>query len=148
MEVMTDNNNRTVAEIRHLMNKYGGNLGENGSVSWMFEKLGQIIIESNLIDEEKLLSDVLEVGAEDFSKDGSDFLITSKSSLTADIAEKLEHKGYNILSSKIEMVPKNIVEVNDSNSSKLITLMEQLEDHDDVQNIASNFQIIYLNTNS
>ena len=148
MEVMTDNKNRTVAEIRHLMTKYGGNLGENGSVSWMFEKLGQIIIESNLIDEEKLLSDVLEVGAEDFSKDGSDFLITSKSSLTADIAEKLEHKGYNILSSKIEMVPKNIVEVNDSNSSKLITLMEQLEDHDDVQNIASNFQIIYLNTNS
>ena len=148
MEVMTDNKNRTVAEIRHLMNKYGGNLGENGSVSWMFEKLGQIIIGSNLIDEEKLLSDVLEVGAEDFSKDGSDFLITSKSSLTADIAEKLEHKGYNILSSKIEMVPKNIVEVNDSNSSKLITLMEQLEDHDDVQNIASNFQIIYLNTNS
>ena len=68
--------------------------------------------------------------------------------MTADIAEKLEHKGYNILSSKIEMVPKNIVEVNDSNSSKLITLMEQLEDHDDVQNIASNFQIIYLNTNS
>ncbi len=101
-----------------------------------------------MIDEEKLLSDVLEVGAEDFSKDGSDFLITSKSSLTADIAEKLENKGYNILSSKIEMVPKNIVEVNDSNSSKLITLMEQLEDHDDVQNIASNFQIIYLNTNS
>ena len=148
MEVMTDNKNRTVAEIRHLMNKYGGNLGENGSVSWMFEKLGQIIIESNLIDEEKLLSDVLEVGAEDFRKDGSDFLITSKSSLTADIAEKLEHKGYNILSSKIEMVPRNIVEVNDSNSSKLITLMEQLEDHDDVQNIASNFQIIYLNTNS
>ena len=148
MEVMTDNKNRTVAEIRHLMTKYGGNLGENGSVSWMFEKLGQIIIESNLIDEEKLLSDVLELGAEDFSKDGSDFLITSKSSLTADIAEKLEHKGYNILSSKIEMVPKNIVEVNDSNSSKLITLMEQLEDHDDVQNIASNFQIIYLNTNS
>ena len=148
MEVMTDNKNRTVAEIRHLMNKYGGNLGENGSVSWMFEKLGQIMIESNLIDEEKLLSDVLELGAEDFRKDGSDFLITSKSSLTADIAEKLEHKGYNILSSKIEMVPKNIVEVNDSNSSKLITLMEQLEDHDDVQNIASNFQIIYLNTNS
>ena len=148
MEVMTDNKNRTVAEIRHLMTKYGGNLGENGSVSWMFEKLGQIMIESNLIDEEKLLSDLLELGAEDFSKDGSDFLITSKSSLTADIAEKLEHKGYNILSSKIEMVPKNIVEVNDSNSSKLITLMEQLEDHDDVQNIASNFQIIYLNTNS
>ena len=78
----------------------------------------------------------------------SDFLITSNPTLTADIAEKLEHKGYNIISSKIEMVPKNIVDINDSESSKLITLMEQLEEHDDVQNIASNFQINFSNTNS
>jgi transcriptional/translational regulatory protein YebC/TACO1 len=128
------------------MSKYGGNLGENGSVSWMFEKLGQIIIESNSVDEEKLFNDALDSGAEDFTRDESDFLITSKPPLTADIAEKLEHKGYNILSSKIEMVPKNIVDINDSESSKLITLMEQLEEHDDVQNIASNFQINFSNT--
>ena len=146
IEVMTDNKNRTVAEIRHLMSKYGGNLGENGSVSWMFEKLGQIIIESNSVDEEKLFNDALDSGAEDFTRDESDFLITSKPPLTADIAEKLEHKGYNILSSKIEMIPKNIVDINDSESSKLITLMEQLEEHDDVQNIASNFQINFSNT--
>jgi transcriptional/translational regulatory protein YebC/TACO1 len=112
----------------------------------MFEKLGQIIIESNSVDEEKLFNDALDSGAEDFTKDESDFLITSKPPLTADIAEKLEHKGYNILSSKIEMVPKNIVDINDSESSKLITLMEQLEEHDDVQNIASNFQINFSNT--
>ncbi|MEC7871900.1 MAG: YebC/PmpR family DNA-binding transcriptional regulator [Candidatus Neomarinimicrobiota bacterium] len=148
MEVMTDNKNRTVAEIRHLMSKYGGNLGENGSVSWMFEKLGQIIIESSSVDEEKLFNDALDSGAEDFTKYESVFLITSKPTLTADIAEKLENKGYNIISSKIEMVPKNIVDINDSESSKLITLMEQLEEHDDVQNIASNFQINFSNTNS
>ena len=142
MDVMTDNKNRTVAEIRHLMTKFGGNLGENGSVAWMFEKLGQIIIESEAINEENLFNDALEAGAHDFNKDEIDFLITTSPPITAEIAENLENKGYNVISSKIEMVPKNIVEVSESASSSLISLMEKLEEHDDVQNIASNFQLI------
>ena len=142
MDVMTDNKNRTVAEIRHLMTKFGGNLGENGSVAWMFEKLGQIIIKTESINEENLLNDALDLGAEDFSKDDSDFIVTSNPSLTAEIAEGLEKKGYELISSKIEMVPKNIIEVPESKSSKLLNLMNKLEEHDDVQNIASNFHLI------
>ena len=142
MEVLTDNKNRTVAEIRHLMAKFGGNLGENGSVSWMFEKLGQIIIKTESINEENLFNDALDLGAEDFSKDDSDFIVTSNPSLTAEIAEGLEKKGYELISSKIEMVPKNIIEVPESKSLKLLNLMNKLEEHDDVQNIASNFHLI------
>ena len=142
MNVLTDNKNRTVAEIRHLMTKFGGNLGENGSVSWMFEKLGQIIIKTESINEENLFNDALDLGAEDFSKDDSDFIVTSNPSLTAEIAEGLEKKGYELISSKIEMVPKNIIEVPESKSSKLLNLMNKLEEHDDVQNIASNFHLI------
>ena len=142
MEVLTDNKNRTVAEIRHLMAKFGGNLGENGSVSWMFEKLGQIIIKTESINEENLFNDALDLGAEDFSKDDSDFIVTSNPSLTAEIAEGLEKKGYELISSKIEMVPKNIIKVPESKSSKLLNLMNKLEEHEDVQNIASNFHLI------
>ena len=142
MDVLTDNKNRTVAEIRHLMTKFGGNLGENGSVSWMFEKLGQIIIKTESINEENLFNDALDLGAEDFSKDDSDFIVTSNPSLTAEIAEGLEKKGYELISSKIEMVPKNIIEVPESKSSKLLNLMNKLEEHEDVQNIASNFHLI------
>ena len=142
MDVLTDNKNRTVAEIRHLMAKFGGNLGENGSVSWMFEKLGQIIIKTESINEENLFNDALDLGAEDFSKDDSDFIVTSNPSLTAEIAEGLEKKGYELISSKIEMVPKNIIEVPESKSSKLLNLINKLEEHDDVQNIASNFHLI------
>jgi YebC/PmpR family DNA-binding regulatory protein len=141
MDVMTDNKNRTVAEIRHLMTKFGGNLGENGSVSWMFEKLGQIIVESESTNEENLFNDALEAGADDFNKEELDFIISTNPALTAEIAENLEKKGYIIISSKVDMVPKNIIEVPENNSSKLINLMEKLEEHDDVQNIASNFQL-------
>ena len=141
IDVMTDNKNRTVAEIRHIMAKFGGNLGENGSVSWMFEKLGQIIVESESTNEENLFNDALEAGADDFNREELDFVISTNPALTAEIAEDLQKKGYSVVSSKVEMVPKNIVEVPESDSSKLINLMEKLEEHDDVQNIASNFQL-------
>ena len=141
MDVMTDNKNRTVAEIRHLMAKFGGNLSENGSVSWMFEKLGQIIVESESTNEENLFNDALEAGADDFNREDVDFVISTNPALTVEIAENLQKKGYSVVSSKVEMVPKNIIEVPESDSSKLINLMEKLEEHDDVQNIASNFQL-------
>ena len=123
------------------MTKFGGNLGENGSVSWMFEKLGQIIVESESTNEENLFNDALEAGADDFNREELDFVISTNPALTAEIAEDLQKKGYSVVSSKVEMVPKNIVEVPESDSSKLINLMEKLEEHDDVQNIASNFQL-------
>ena len=142
LEVMTDNRNRTVAEIRHLMAKFGGNLGENGSVSWMFERLGQIVIYDNSQDEEAILEDILDVGANDFTKIDSNYLISTDPAVTADISETLDKKGYNIISSSIEMVPKDIVEIEESTSSKLINLLENLEEHDDIQKIASNFELV------
>ena len=97
MDVMTDNKNRTVAEIRHLMSKYDGNLAENGSVSWMFKKLGQIIISADECDENKVFEEALESGADDFSALDNAFLITSSPSSTVDVADSMIKKGYNVI---------------------------------------------------
>ena len=141
MDIMTDNKNRTVAEIRHLMAKYGGNLGENGSVSWMFEKLGQISIVANGHDENKVFEEVLEIGADDFILSDNVFLITTDPTNTVELSDQLMDKGYTIISSGIEMVPKNILKVEGDDVKKLINLIEHLEEHDDIQNIYSNFEI-------
>ena len=111
MDVMTDNKNRTVAEIRHLMSKYDGNLAENGSVSWMFEKLGQITISAGDCDENKVFEEALESGADDFSALDNAFLITSSPSSTVDVADSMIKKGYNVISSGIEFVPKNTLKI-------------------------------------
>ena len=111
MDIMTDNKNRTVAEIRHLMAKYSGNLGENGSVSWMFEKLGQISIFENVHVENKLFEEVLEIGSDDFILSDNVFLITTDPTNTVELSDQLMDKGYTIISSGIEMVPKNILKV-------------------------------------
>ena len=141
MDIMTDNKNRTVAEIRHLMAKYGGNLGENGSVSWMFEKLGQISIVANGHDENKVFEEVLEIGADDFILSDNVFLITTDPTNAVELSDQLMDKGYTIISSGIEMVPKNILKVEGDDVKKLINLIEHLEEHDDIQNIYSNFEI-------
>ena len=141
MDIMTDNKNRTVAEIRHLMAKYGGNLGENGSVSWMFEKLGQISIVANGHDENKVFEEVLEIGADDFILSDNVFLITTDPTNTVELSDQLIDKGYTIISSGIEMVPKNILKVEGDDVKKLINLIEHLEEHDDIQNIYSNFEV-------
>jgi len=141
MDIMTDNKNRTVAEIRHLMAKYSGNLGENGSVSWMFEKLGQISIVANGHDENKVFEEVLEIGADDFILSDNVFLITTDPTNTVELSDQLMDKGYTIISSGIEMVPKNILKVEGDDVKKLINLIEHLEEHDDIQNIYSNFEI-------
>ncbi len=141
MDVMTDNKNRTVAEIRHIMNKYGGNLGENGSVEWMFEKSGQITLSANGHDEDVVLEEALEAGAEDFYISDREFIITASPADTVDVAETLGSKGYSVVSSTVEMVPKNTVKVEGNDVKRLITLMDYLEDHDDIQNIYSNFEI-------
>ena len=141
LDVMTDNKNRTVAEIRHLMTKYGGTLGENGSVSWMFEKLGQVTITANSHDENKVFEEALEAGADDFIFSDNVFIITAKPTNTVDVSDKLIEKGYNVISSEIEMVPKNTLNVKGDDIKKLINLIEHLEEHDDIQNIYSNFEV-------
>ncbi len=141
MDVMTDNKNRTVAEIRHIMSKHGGKLGENGSVGWMFEKSGQIILSDNCQDEDAVFEEALEAGAEDFIASDDEFIITASPADTVDVAETLGGKGYAVVSSAVEMVPKNTVKVEGNDVNRLITLMDYLEDHDDIQNIYSNFEI-------
>lgn len=141
MDVLTDNKQRTVADIRHAMNKHGGNLGENGSVAWMFEKLGQITIPENGHGEDLLFEEALEAGADDFSNTDGEFIITTAPSETVNVSDALSKKGYNITSSAVEMVPKTTTKVEGSDVKKLMTLMEVLEDNDDIQNLYSNLDV-------
>lgn len=141
MEVLTDNKQRTVADIRHAMNKHGGNLGENGSVAWMFEKLGQITISKNGHDEDLVFEEALEAGADDFSNADGEFIITAAPSETVNVSDALSKKGYNITSSALEMVPKTTTKVEGGDVKKLMTLMEVLEDNDDIQNLYSNLDV-------
>ncbi|MBC8345098.1 MAG: YebC/PmpR family DNA-binding transcriptional regulator [Candidatus Marinimicrobia bacterium] len=141
MEALTDNKQRTVADIRHAMNKHGGNLGENGSVAWMFEKLGQITIPENDHSEETVFEEALEAGADDFNSSDGEFIITTAPSETVNVSDTLSNKGYNITSSAVEMVPKTTIKVEGSDVRKLMTLMEALEDNDDIQNLYSNLDV-------
>ena len=141
MEVLTDNKNRTVAELRHLITKYGGNLGENGSVAWMFDKKGQIVIEKNDFDEESMFELVIDCGAEDFEAEEDEFIIETEPSSLMEVRENLEAKDITVKSSEIELVPKNLQKVEGNDVEKLLNLMEALEDHEDIKNIFANFDI-------
>ena len=139
MACLTDNKKRTVANIRHLITKYGGNLGENGSVSWMFDKKGQITLKANSVDEEKVFEDALEVGAEDFEVDGDFIIISTDPSDIMSVLDALEEKGYEVESANIDMVPKNLQNVDSDKEQSVITLLEALEDHDDIKAVFTNF---------
>ncbi|MEA1881081.1 MAG: YebC/PmpR family DNA-binding transcriptional regulator [Candidatus Marinimicrobia bacterium] len=141
MEVLTDNKKRTVAEIRHLMNKYGGNLGESGSVAWIFEKMGQITFTANGYNEDTVFEEALEVGADDYSSSDGEFIITTSPSETVNVSDALSAKGYEITSSAVEMVPKNTMKVEGDDVKRLMALMEGLEENEDIQNLYSNFDM-------
>ena len=140
MEVLTDNKNRTVAEIRHLITKYGGNLGENGSVAWMFDKKGQIILKRDDENENILFEDVIDAGAEDFEAVHDAFIITTDPADIMSVRSTIENKGYFVESSKVEMLPKILHRINDENSEKAISLLNEIEDHDDIKSIYTNFE--------
>lgn len=141
IETMTDNKNRTVADIRHLMVKYGGNLGENGSVAWMFDKKGQIRVPVSAGDEDELLDIALESGADDFETDDDLYLISTDPANFIEVKETLEAKSIPIESAEIEMVPKNLQKIEGKDAEKTLKLMEALEDHDDISQVYSNFDI-------
>ena len=140
MNVLTDNRNRTVAEIRHLMNKYGGNLGEAGSVSWMFRHKGQIIIDATSINEDVFIENVIDLEIEDLQTQKLEFTILTKPSDLFQIVDQIEKKGYPIKSSTLEYIAKSYVKIERSMVDKAITLMDCLDSHDDVQNIYSNLE--------
>tara|TARA_Y100001980_G_C14551172_1_gene334263 strand:+ start:632 stop:1357 length:726 start_codon:yes stop_codon:yes gene_type:complete len=142
VDVMTDNKNRTVPEIRHLMDKNGGKLGEPGCVNWMFHKKGTVLIKKNNYDEDLLLEQSLDNGAEDFETDDDFYIITVEPENFENLIVFLESKDYDIDSSEISLVPENTVKISNSDSDDLLKLLELLEEYDDVQKVYSNFELV------
>ena len=142
VECMTDNRNRTVADIRHFFAKSNGNLGESGCVAWMFDKKGTIQIEKSDISEEELMDLALEAGAEDVVEEDNGFQVLTAPEEFETVREALEQAGVTMGDAEISMVPNNTIEVTDENVAKsLMKLLENLEDHDDVQNVHANFDM-------
>lgn len=142
LEVMTDNKNRIVAEIRHMLTKHGGNLGAAGCVAWMFEKQGVITVDPSQADEAVVTEIAIDAGAEDISTDGGSIEIVTDPGNLETVKEALEAKKIPILSAEITMNAKNSVKLtNESEASSMMKLYESLEEHDDVQKVYSNFDI-------
>lgn len=141
IEAVTDNRNRTVGEIRHLISKNNGNLSESGSVAYMFQRLGVIIVPAASIDEDSLMMTALDAGAEDVKLEGDSFTVTTPSDQVEAVHTALTAAGIAVESSEVQMVPKTYVPVDSNGARSAIKLMEALEDHDDVQHVWSNFDI-------
>ncbi len=141
VEVMTDNKNRTVAEIRHIFSKHGGNLGENGCVAWMFAKKGSIIIDKKTIDEDTLMELALEAGAEDVKVEDSEYEVLTEPAAYEAVKNAIDAKGIKCLEAQISLIPSNTVKLEAGKAESMLKMMEKLEDNDDVQNVYSNFDI-------
>jgi len=141
LQALTDNRNRTLPEIRHLFSKFGGNLGESNCVSWMFEKKGYIVIPKDKASEEALLEVVLDAGGDDVRDDGGSWEVLSPPERLHAVNEALSGKGIQATSAEISMVPKNTVKIEGKKAQQLLSMMEALEEHEDVQNVWANFDI-------
>lgn len=137
--VATDNRNRTVADIRHLFSKHGGNLGEQGSVAWMFKRKSQVIIEKDKASEDQLMNIVLEAGGDDLVDDGDSWSILSDPAAHEGITDALAKAGIETVSAEISYVPDNYVKLEGKNVAAMLRLSEAIEEYDDVQNFYSNF---------
>ena len=141
VEVMTDNKNRTVAEIRHIFSKHGGNLGENGCVAWMFDKKGSMTFDKKAVDEDALMETALEAGADDVRDQDTEWeVITDPLNFEA-VKKAIDQKGWKTLDSRVGLIPQNTVRLEGGKAETMMKLMEKLEDNDDVQNVYSNFDI-------
>jgi YebC/PmpR family DNA-binding regulatory protein len=139
--VATDNKNRTVSDIRHVFSKNGGNMGEQGSVSWMFERKSEIVIDGEKITEDKLMDIVLEAGGDDLRDDGGNWVVLSAPEAHEAVLNAIQKAGIATESAQIAMVAKNLVKLEGKNASGMMRLNDALEEHDDVQNVYSNFDI-------
>jgi len=141
VQSLTDNRNRTVAEIRHIFSKNGGNLGESGSVGWMFDKKGYIVVEKAAKSEEELFELAIDAGADDLRDDEDNFeIITSPDAFDA-VLTAVKGAGIDPQVAEVEMVPQNYIKLEGSDARQMLKLMEALEDHDDVQKVSANFDI-------
>jgi YebC/PmpR family DNA-binding regulatory protein len=141
VDVTTDNRNRTVSEIRHTFTKNGGNLGEAGSVAWMFHKKGEIVVPKSAAKEEDLMNIVLENGGEDLSDGQENWEITTDPSAYEPVLEAIKKANIEVVHSQIGMVPQNYIKLEGSTANQMIRLLEAIEDQDDVQNVYSNFDV-------
>ena len=140
VEALTDNRNRTAADVRHAFDKYGGNLGTTGCVSFMFNQKGVIVVEREGLDEDTVMADALEAGAADFAADEDVFEITTEPGDFSGVREDLEKKGYEFVSAEVEMVPDTMTAIADPETrEKMRKLLDLLEDSDDVQNVWHNW---------
>jgi len=141
VECLTDNRNRTVGELRHLLTKHNGNLGETNSVAWMFSKKGYIVVPKDAADEESLLNAVLEAGGDDLRDDEDSWEIISEPAAFEAVRTAVKALGVEPASAQVAMLPQNYVKLEGREAAQMVRLMEALEEHDDVQHVWSNFDI-------
>ena len=141
VETLTDNKNRTVSEVRHIFSKNGGNMGESGCVAWMFSRKGYIVVEKAKASEDELLDLILEAGAEDLREDGRNFEIFTEPDDFEAVVNALQENNIEMAASNLGYIPQNYVKLEGKQAQQLMRLMEELEDHDDVQNVWANFDI-------
>ena len=139
--VMTDNRNRTVAEIRRLFTKHGGSMGEAGCVGWMFQKKGVLAVEKSQVEEDRLMELALEAGADDVAEDDGTYQITTAPDAFEAVKEALEKAKISVVSASVSMVPQNTLSLTGAPAEQTLKLLDELEDHDDVQDVASNIDI-------
>ena len=142
VEALTDNRNRTAADVRHLFSKHGGNLGASGAVAWQFERRGIVLVPADGVDEEELFLAVADAGADDIVRDGAVFQISSAPDRLTAVRQAVEAAGFAVETAELSMVPKVTVEIGDEpTAKKVVRLVEGLEDNDDVQDVYANFDI-------
>lgn len=141
VSAMTDNKNRTVSDVRHAFDKHGGSMGNAGSVAWMFDKKGVLVIDETADDEETVMERALEAGAEDFAYEDGMYEITTSPEDFSSVREALEQAGYEFLSAEISMIPQNTVELDEAQSARFQKMIDALEDNDDVQDVYHNAEL-------
>jgi YebC/PmpR family DNA-binding regulatory protein len=140
-ELSTDNRNRTVSEVRHIFTKHGGNLGEAGSVNWMFHKKGDITVPKSVAKEDDLMNIVLEAGAEDLREDGENWEVLTDPHTFEAVVEALKKANIQPATAEVGMLPQNYIKLEGQAATQMIRLVEALEEHDDVQHVYSNFDV-------
>ena len=141
VEAVTDNKNRTTAEIRRIFSKHGGSLGENGCVSWMFERKGQLKIDPQGVSDDDILLISADAGAEDLKREDSEVCVYTSPSDLYKVKQSLEENGIKVVSADFVMIPKNSVKIEGDKAEQTLKLISELEDHDDIQKVFSNFEI-------
>jgi YebC/PmpR family DNA-binding regulatory protein len=141
LDINTDNRNRTVSEIRHVFGKNSGNMAEAGAVSWMFHKKGDIVIPKTAAKEDDLMGVVLDAGADDLRDDGENWEVLTEPSVYEAVLEAVKKAGITPTSSSVAMIPQNYIKLEGQQATQMIRLVEALEEHDDVQNVHSNFDV-------